>query len=227
MRRVAPTQAAAHRHGSRIGVGLCLAMFGLGLGPAGGAAAADAAPDLHVVTTAESLTIEAKSETCTATLARTGAAGAPFSFSSDCRYDAAREAETLARMMETALPTAADRLDGAAIVVESLERTFPEFSRRLAVAADRSPEWHGERARRSASFANATTLRIANTPPVYRELQEAMRRLRFDVRIAAVDKVQVGVPAETPFAEWLDSRRVDPRRQVPYDAEVTFRLIPS
>lgn len=134
--------------------------------------------------------------------------------------------ETLTRMMETALPTAADRIDGATILVPGIERTFPEFTRRLAVAADRSPEWHGERARRNATFANATTLRIANTPPVYRELQEAMRRLQLSVRISAIDNVQVGVPAETPFAEWLDSRQVDPRRQVPYDADVTFRLIP-
>jgi hypothetical protein len=130
-------------------------------------------------------------------------------------------------MVEAALPGPADRADGASIRIESLEKAFPDFARRLAHAADRSPEWHGERARRNAAFANATALRIANTPPIYRELQEAMRRLRFSVRIAAIDKVQVGVPAETPFAEWLESRRVDPRRQVPYDAEVTFRLIPS
>ena len=195
----------------------------LGLGDA--AAAADAPPKLSVVTTAEGTTVEAKTGTCTATLVGAGA-DARFTFTSDCRHDAAREAETLALMVEAALPSPADRADGATIRVPSLEKTFPDFARRLAHAADRSPEWHGERARRNAAFANATALRIANTPPIYRELQEAMRRLQLSVRIAAIDKVQVGVPAETPFAEWLESRRVDPRRQVPYDAEVTFRLVP-
>lgn len=200
---------------------LGLAMLGLG----DAAASTEAAPKIEVVKTADGMTVEAKTGTCTATLVRP-AQETVFTFTSECRQDATREAETLALMVEAALPNAADRLDGASILVPSLERTFPEFARRLAVAADRSPEWHGERARRNAAFASTTTLRIANTPPVYRELQEAMRRLQLSVRIAALDKVQVGVPAETPFAEWLDSRRVDPRRQVPYDAEVTFRLIP-
>jgi hypothetical protein len=195
----------------------------LGIGDV--AVAGEAAPELTVVTTAEGTTVEAKTGTCTATLVRAGAT-TMFTFTSDCRLDAAREAETLALMVEAALPSPADRADGASIRVLSLEKAFPEFARRLAHAADRSPQWHGERARRNAPFANETTLKIANIPPVYRELQEAMRRLQLSVRIAAIDKVQVGVPAETPFADWLEGRRVDPRRQVPYDAEVTFRLIP-
>lgn len=208
---------------SRLG-GLLLCLVTFGIADAG--SAADALPTLSLVTTEAGTTVEAKTETCTATLVRAGTTTL-FTFTSECRQDVTREAETLARMVEAALPSPADRADGATIRVESLEKTFPDFARRLAHAADRSPQWHGERARRSASFANETTLKIANTPPVYRELQEAMRRLQLSVRIASVDKVQVGVPAETPFAEWLESRRVDPRRQVPYDAEVTFRLIPS
>ncbi len=217
----APTLRAAGRRGRLIGGLLCLAVLGTG----NAAASAETAPTLNVSKSAEGLTIEAKTGTCTATLAR-AAAATVFTYISECRQDVTREAETLALMVEAALPNPVDREDGASIRVVSLEKAFPDFARRLARAADRSPEWHGERARRNAPFANETTLKIANTPPVYRELQEAMRRLQFSVRIAAVDKVQVGVPAETPFAEWLADRAVDPRRQVPYDAEVTFRLVP-
>ena len=70
-------------------------------------------------------------------------------------------------------------------------------------------------------------MKLANSPPVYRELQEALRPLGLSVRIAAMEAPRIGTPAETPFADWLADRGVDPRKLVPFDAATTFRIVPQ
>lgn len=105
-----------------------------------------------------------------------------------------------------------------------LAETFPEFAKRLAQAASRSPEWYGERAKRDPGFGNPLVVKVANTTPIYRELQEALRPLDLRVQLVRVANVQVALPADTPFRFWLADRGVNPREQVPFDAEAWFRV---
>lgn len=205
-----------------------VALGPVALGPvAFGLAAARATepPPLSVVARAGSLAVAAELDGCTARLARDADAD-PFTYANDCRQNTAQRVALLMQMLQAALPEPADRAQGTTIVVASLERTFPDFARRLAQQAARSPEWHGERARRDPGFAATTALRFANTPPIFRELQEAMRPLRLAVRIAQLEAVQVAAPPQTPFADWLAERGIDQRRLLPFDATVTFRLTP-
>jgi hypothetical protein len=184
---------------------------------------AAAATPLSVQTSGDGLSVSAHLGDCTAQLTRP-AASETFTYANSCRQDLAGRVSLLVAMLEAALPQPADRATGASVRVASLEQVFPDFARRLANAASRSPEWHGERARRDQGFAQRTLLRIANLPPIYRELQEAARPLRFAVRISAMEAAQIGTPAETPFPEWLADRGVDTRRLVPFDAATTFRF---
>lgn len=190
------------------------------------AAGATEPPPLRVVSAAGGITVAAELDGCTARLVREADTG-PFAYANDCRQDTADRVALLVRMLEAAVPDPAERAKGGSVVVASLERTFPDFARRLAQQAARSPEWHGERARRDPGFAATTALRFANTPPIFRELQEAMRPLRLTVRIAQLDGVMVAPPPQTPFADWLADRGIDQRRLLPFDATVTFRLTPS
>lgn len=168
-------------------------------------------------------TFEVTQDGCAARLVRRH--GEPILvYRNDCRETLETRAEVFARLVMAALPTAADRDAGAPVLVPSVETAFPDFARRLAQAAARSTEWYGERAKRDPRFGNALVVKIANTPPVYRELQEALRQQGLKVRLAAVDNVRIAVAPETPFADWLADRGVSAREQLPYDADVTFRI---
>lgn len=148
-----------------------------------------------------------------------------LTYDNPCHQELETKVSTLVRMVELALPERMDREEGAMLHVASLEKTFPDFAKRLAQAAARSPEWYGERAKRDPGFGNPLVVKIANTTPVYRELQEALRSLDLRVQLVDVDKLQVALPAETPFGFWLADRGVNARKQVPYDAEVWFRVV--
>jgi hypothetical protein len=187
-----------------------------------------AAPEAPLTVTADAAgrRVETNLDGCPARLVQ-AEAGGPFTYANSCRQDTQGRVQLLVRMLDAALADPAERGRPQVIEVESVHETFPDFARRLAQQAARAPEWHGERARRDAGFAAQTALRFANTPPIYRELQEALRPLRFTVRIAQLDAVKVAPPPETPFADWLADRGIDARRALPYDARVIFRLSPS
>ncbi|QNT69371.1 hypothetical protein [Defluviicoccus vanus] len=160
---------------------------------------------------------------CTARLIRQ-AGEAVLTYENACHQELDTKVATLARMLDAALPGRLDRADGAMLRVASLAETFPEFAKRLAQAASRSPEWYGERAKRDPGFGNPLVVKVANTTPIYRELQEALRPLDLRVQLVRVANVQVALPADTPFRFWLADRGVNPREQVPFDAEAWFRV---
>ena len=160
---------------------------------------------------------------CDARLIRPGGE-ATLTYENPCQQQLETKVATLARMVEAALPAGADRTEGALLHVASLAATFPDFARRLAQAASRTPEWYGERAKRDPGFGNPLVVKIANTTPVYRELQEALRPLELRIQLVRVANVQVALAANTPFGFWLADRGVNPREQLPFDAEVWFRL---
>ena len=160
---------------------------------------------------------------CTARLIRQ-AGEAVLTYENACHQELDTKVATLARMLDAALPGRLDRADGAMLRVASLAETFPEFAKRLAQAASRSPEWYGERAKRDPGFGNPLVVKVANTTPIYRELQEALRPLDLRVQLVRVANVQVALPADTPFRFWLADRGINPREQVPFDAEAWFRV---
>lgn len=160
---------------------------------------------------------------CTADLVRSPD-DTPFVYRNACRQDLETRVAVFAHLVAAALSTAADREAGATVFVPGLEKAFPDFARRLAQAAGRSTEWYGERAKRDPRFGNRLALKIATTPPVYRELQEALRRQDLNVRLAAIDNLRIAPAPETPFADWLADRGVSARDQLPYDADVSFRI---
>lgn len=171
--------------------------------------------------------VTAKVDGCAALLTAADATGErSFQFEGPCGQDTIDRVRLFARMVAAAAPSPADRQTGLAARVASLAATFPEFAQRLAVASTRSTEWHGERALRNPRFASETVVRLANTPPIYRELSEALRPIGLNARVADARTVVIGRSAETPFEDWLASRGVEARRLVPYDAEVVFRLRP-
>jgi hypothetical protein len=191
---------------------------------AGAAPAAE--PALTITATAQGPRVEAAIGDCTASLSPTATPRA-FLYDNRCRQDLQGRVTLLARMIEAAAPQPADREPSLSVVVESLAETFPDFAKRLAVAATRSPDWHGGRARTNPEFASAMALRLINSTLMVRELQEALRRIGLTVRVAEMTNVKVGRLGETPFDDWLASRGVNARRdQVPYDATATFRLTP-
>lgn len=187
-----------------------------------GAAAADM-PAVTTNTVAGEPTYQLTLEGCTADLLRQPEE-APLIYRNTCRQDLETRTTVFARLVVAALPAPADREAGATVVVPELEKAFPDFAQRLAQAAGRSTEWYGERAKRDPRFGNALLVKIANTPPVYRELQEALRREDLKVRWTAVDNVRIAPAPQTPFADWLADRGVSAREQLPYDADVSFRI---
>jgi hypothetical protein len=190
---------------------------------AGTAPAAE--PALKITTAGDGPRVEATIDGCVASLAATAVART-FVYSNTCRQDLQGRAVLLARMIEAAAPRPEDREPNLSVIVESLAETFPDFAKRLAVAATRAPDWHGGRARANPEFASAMALRLINSTLMVRELQEAMRRIGLTVRVAEMSNVKVGRLGETPFDDWLATRGVDARRdQVPYDATATFRLM--
>lgn len=185
-----------------------------------------AASDLPAVkrsTTAEGTIYQLETTGCSASLLRRSDNPALL-YRADCRQDLAMRTAVFAALVSAALPTPFEREEGATVLVPGLEATFPDFARRLAHAAARSPEWYGERAKRDPRFGNRLVVKIATTAPVYRELQEALRPLSLQVRLAEVENVRIALPADTPFADWLADRGVSARDQVPYDADVRFRI---
>lgn len=187
------------------------------------ASARAAEPPITTTSSADVTTFSVAFADCTARLIRQ--AGEPvLTYENACHQELDTKVATLARMLDTALPGRLDRADGVMLRVESLAETFPEFAKRLAQAASRSPEWYGERAKRDPGFGNPLVVKVANTTPIYRELQEALRPLDLRVQLVRVANVQVALPADTPFRFWLADRGINPREQVPFDAEAWFRV---
>jgi hypothetical protein len=185
--------------------------------------AATDAPAVKTSTTAEGTIYQLETAGCSASLLRRPDHPALL-YRADCRQDLAMRTAAFARLVAAALPTPFAREEGATVLVPGLEATFPDFARRLAYAAARSPEWYGERAKRDPRFGNRLVVKIATTAPVYRELQEALRPLDLKIRLAEVENIRVAMPAATPFADWLADRGVSGREQVPYDADALFRV---
>lgn len=187
------------------------------------ASARAAEPPITTTSSADVTIFSVAFADCTARLIRQ--AGEPvLTYENACHQELDTKVATLARMLDAALPGRLDRADGAMLRVESLAETFPEFAKRLAQAASRSPEWYGERAKRDPGFGNPLVVKVANTTPIYRELQEALRPLDLRVQLVRVANVQVALPADTPFRFWLADRGINPREQVPFDAEAWFRV---
>lgn len=187
------------------------------------ASARAAEPPLTTTSSADVTIFSVAFADCTARLIRQ-AGEAVLTYENACHQEVDTKVATLARMLDAALPGRLDRADGAMLRVASLAETFPEFAKRLAQAASRSPEWYGERAKRDPGFGNPLVVKVANTTPIYRELQEALRPLDLRVQLVRVANVQVALPADTPFRFWLADRGVNPREQVPFDAEAWFRV---
>ena len=99
-----------------------------------------------------------------------------------------------------------------------------EMSRRLALAAKKSPRWDTEKGNPLTGHINEFVKEIANQEMIYIELKELFEQFDMKLEIASVEKVLVTTAGELPCFEWLKNQGVEAVNKVPYDCLTWFSI---
>jgi hypothetical protein len=146
-------------------------------------------------------------------------------YRNDCAQPLAEKTHLLASLLEQLVPDLQGRAGLHTLFAGRMALTFPEIARRIALAGARHPDL--ARARRNVGLANRLYVQLGNQPGMYPELPAALAPLGYSVSLAVAEKVLVGGPQDTPFAQELLGRGLSPNDRIAFDAMVWFRLIYS
>jgi hypothetical protein len=111
-----------------------------------------------------------------------------------------------------------------------LGRDYPAFFQRLALAAAASPAWDsraGKPKGRGSEANNAFVVELAHEPSqFFPEVASVLQHVKLRAELGSVEKVLVGTPERTPFADALLAHGVAPKAKLPFDCIVAFRIAP-
>jgi hypothetical protein len=100
-----------------------------------------------------------------------------------------------------------------------------EMSKRLALAAKRSPDWDSEKGRLlSEGHINDFVAKLANERGIYKELKDLFHTLNLNLTIDHVEKVLVGSVQDKSYYHELQQFGVNTSDKLPFDCMVCFRI---
>jgi len=99
-----------------------------------------------------------------------------------------------------------------------------ELSRRLALAASRSPLWDSRRGKSRSGHVNDLVVKLANEALIYGELKGLFADFGLDLRFSSAEKVLVFEAGKLPCFDWLRERGVGERDRLPSDCLAWFAL---
>jgi hypothetical protein len=97
-----------------------------------------------------------------------------------------------------------------------------ELQFRLALAAYRSPGWDTEKGQPKNGDINGFVKNLANSEPIYPDLQVLFRRFDRHITLAVVEKVRVLEAGKLPFYSQLKQHGVRATDKLPFDCMAWF-----
>ncbi len=102
-----------------------------------------------------------------------------------------------------------------------------EMSKRLALAAFRSPAWDNQHGRPAQGHSNDAVRKLANDATIFVELRSLFAEFGYQIRVSAVEKVLVTAAHQLPFFGALASQGIGKDDRLPYDCLIWFSIGPE
>lgn len=102
-----------------------------------------------------------------------------------------------------------------------------QMALKLAQAAHASPQWDNQNGRSTSGHENNLLIQLANTAPIYPELNTMFANHGYAVRISGIEKVFINRVDKLPIAEALTTKGIQPSARLPYDCLTWFALSPK
>ncbi len=109
-----------------------------------------------------------------------------------------------------------------------VSRDYRSFFERLAIAAASAPSWNVHRGKPTTGNDNDFVVALAHDPSTFfPEMVSVLRGTHLRPELRSVEKVLVGPPASTSFADKLAAAGVGANAKVPFDCQLAFHLVPE
>ena len=101
-----------------------------------------------------------------------------------------------------------------------------EMSRRLALAAQRSPRWDAKKGRPDSGLGqmNKLVTELAHEGMIYPELKSLFAGFDLKLEVVSVEKVLVDEAGDLPFYQQMKKEGVHPKDRLPYDCQIWFSI---
>jgi len=101
-----------------------------------------------------------------------------------------------------------------------------EMSRRLALAAKKSPRWDAKKGRPANGLGqmNKLVTELAREGMIYPELKSLFAEFDLELKVISVEKVLVDEAGDLPFYQQMKKEGVHPKDRLPHDCQIWFSI---
>ncbi len=186
---------------------------------------------LDIVVTKQEIEVSQLIDGCPATLVY-NKRWSSLRYHNSCRRTDAAKLKTLAKLWQAVIAQSKTAVKADSLGLGRLVMTFPEMARAAAIRATAVKDWDRRRGRLSPAGKTAyvdnnrfyaSLLTKAGLPA---RLAPAIKAGGYEAGSVSVEKVLVGMPAGTPFADWLTGQGMGVSDKAPFDAQTWIELKP-